>query len=164
MTAGDQARVSMAVAADPARAFVAFTEEINLWWRRGPRFRNAPGDQGLICLEPHLGGRVFESYAVGGQETVVEIGRIKRWEPPHHLLFDWRNATFAPGEMTEVEITFKARGAGTLVTVVHRGWSSVRPDHPARHGQAEQAFLRMIGMWWADMLRSLDGRVRRLRG
>jgi hypothetical protein len=54
----DQARVAMAVRGDPAGVFDAFTREIELWWRRGPRFRSASGDQGLICLEPRLGGRV----------------------------------------------------------------------------------------------------------
>lgn len=27
----------------------------------------------------------------------------------------------------------------------HRGWSRIRPDHPARHGLAVQAFIRMLG-------------------
>lgn len=157
--AGDQAKVAISVSADPARAFSAFTGQINSWWRRGPRFRNAPGDQGLIALEPRLGGRVFESFASGDRETVVEIGLIKIWEPPSRVLFEWRNINFAASESTEVDVSFTANGAGTLVTVIHRGWSGLRFDHPTRHGQDERAFLRGMGMWWVDMLRSLDAHV-----
>jgi hypothetical protein len=37
--AGDQVRVSVSVAVPPAAAFEIFTQEIDRWWRRGPRFR-----------------------------------------------------------------------------------------------------------------------------
>ncbi len=158
--AADQAKVSMRVNARLEHAFEVFTRDINLWWQRGPRFRNAPGDQGLICLEPRPDGRVFESFRSDCAETVIEIGRITVWEPPHRLCFDWRNANFAPNEVTQVEISFAAQGQGTLVTVVHRGWAQIRPDHPARHGQDDGAFLRSTGMWWADTLRSLDRLLR----
>jgi uncharacterized protein YndB with AHSA1/START domain len=158
--AADQAKVSMRVNARLEHAFEVFTRDINLWWQRGPRFRNISGDQGLVCIEPEIGGRVFESIQQGGAETVLEIGRISVWEPPHRLSFDWRGANSAPDEVTYVEISFSAQGEGTLVTVVHRGWAQIRPDHPARHGQDDGAFLRSTGMWWADTLRSLDRLLR----
>ncbi|MCA9653315.1 MAG: hypothetical protein H6712_17075 [Myxococcales bacterium] len=41
------------------------------------------------------------------------------------------------------------------MTVVHRGWSRIRPDHPARHGQPVASFLRTMGLWWGDLLSSL---------
>jgi hypothetical protein len=34
----------------------------------------------------------------------------------------------------------------------------VRPDHPARHGLANAEFIRMIGLWWAEQMRSLSER------
>ena len=34
---GDRARVSVAVAVDAPTAFAIFTQEIDLWWRRGAR-------------------------------------------------------------------------------------------------------------------------------
>ena len=149
---GDRARVTVAVALPPADAFRIFTEEIELWWRRGPRFRNARGDSGLIALEPHVGGRVFESFTVDSTERVVEIGRIRVWDPPRRLLFDWRVANFAPGERTEVEVLFEPAREGTRVTVTHSGWASIRPDHPARHGRTGPAFSRELGLWWGDLL------------
>lgn len=153
--AGDRARVTVGVAVRPHDAFRLFTEEIELWWRRGPRFRNAPGDTGLIALEPRLDGRVFESYRVGAQEQVIEIGRIRVWDPPHRLLFDWRARNFAPAERTEVEVLFEPTATGTRVTVTHSGWAALRPDHPVRHGKVGAEHSREVGLWWGALLSAL---------
>lgn len=153
---GDLARASVGLAVPPAEAFRVFTEEIDLWWRRGRRFRNGPGDRGIVCIEPGVGGRLFESFDTEAGERVVETGRVLAWEPPERLLLEWRAINFGPHERTEVEVTFAptARG-GTLVTVVHRGWSALRADHPVRHGQDVPAFIRSMGMWWGDLLTTL---------
>ena len=161
--AGDSASVTVLLTVDRGRAFEAFTRDIDRWWRRGPRFRNAPGDRGFICIEPGVGGRVFESFDVDQERggKVVEIGRVMVWEPPSRLLFQWRNANFAPFEQTEVEVRFEAAMTGDAdgcrVTVVHRGWSGIRPDHPARHGQPTVEFVRGIGLWWGDQMAALRG-------
>jgi hypothetical protein len=80
--AGDQARVSVLVAVPPAVAFAIFTQEIDRWWRRGPRFRASGTQRGVMCIEPRVGGRLFESIASGGEEHVVQTGRVTAWEPP----------------------------------------------------------------------------------
>lgn len=155
---GDQATVTVTVAVPINTAFRIFTEEIELWWRRGPRFRNAPGDSGLICLEPRVGGRVFESFRAAGKETVIEIGRIIAWEPPTRLKFEWRASNFAANEKTEVEVQFQPSGAdsaNTRVTVIHRSWAGIRDDHPVRHGLASPEFIRMTGLWWGDLMSAL---------
>lgn len=153
----DQVRVSVGLAVPPQAAFRAFTEDVNLWWRRGRRFRNAPGDApggaGVVGIEPRLHGRVFESFDTEAGEQVVEMGRVLAWEPPRRLLLRWRAVNFAPGEHTEVEVLFEPQGeTGTRVTLVHRGWDAIRPDHPVRHGQATAHFLRSMGLWWGDQL------------
>jgi uncharacterized protein YndB with AHSA1/START domain len=153
--AGDRARATVTVAVPPERAFRLFTAEINLWWRRGPRFRNLHGDQGIICIEPRVGGRVFESVGEGANETVFVVGKVKLWQPSERLIFEWRASNFAPDERTEVDVTFAPSASGTRVTVEHRGWSAIRADHPVRHGQDVAAFIRMMGMWWGDQLTSL---------
>jgi hypothetical protein len=68
----DCARVTTFVAVEPAAAFAVFTEEIDAWWRRGPRFRH-----GAVHLEPGTGGRLLES----GGDRVVELARVLVWEP-----------------------------------------------------------------------------------
>ena len=152
---GDQARVSVSVALEPTAAFAVFTGQIDQWWRRGPKYRHAGSRSGLIHLEPRVGGRLFESFESSGATTVIEVGRVKVWAPPERLVFSWRNETFAPDEWTEVEVGFAPSGAGTLVVVTHRGWSSLRADHPARHGLEGRDFSRMIGLWWGEQLSAL---------
>ena len=153
--AGDVATVTATVGVDTATAFDVFTTQIDQWWRRGPRFRNAPGDKGLLYLEPKVGGRLFESLRSPTGETVIEIGRVLEWSPPSRLVFKWRNSNFAPDESTHVEIRFEPCAAGTRITVRHSGLSSLRADHPARHGLPPPAYVRMIGLWWGDLLGAL---------
>ncbi len=155
MIAGDQARATVSVAVAPAEAFRIFTEEIDQWWRRGVRFRNAGRRRGVVHLEGGTGGRIYESFDTAAGPRVVETGRVTVWEPPSRLVLEWRIANFAPGESTEVEVIFAPTASGTMVTVTHRGWSKIRADHPARHGQAVVAFLRAMAMWWGDLLTSV---------
>src|SRR5262249_33243947 len=151
---GDQIKVSVSVAVEPSVAFRVFTEEIDLWWRRGLRFRVAGKNQGIIHLEPRIGGRLFESFETKAGTKVFETGEVTAFEPPARLVFEWRGVNFAPGEKTEVEVTFEPSGDGTLVTVAHRGWNTLRGDHPVRHGLGVAEFLRMTGLWWGDLMSS----------
>lgn len=152
---GDAARVSVFVAVSPADAFAVFTEEIDQWWRHGRRFRIAGRHPGRMILE---GGRLFESVDRPREEggpTTHEVGRVLVWDPPRRLELSWRNLNFRPDEETFVDVTFTPQGDGTLVSVCHHGWSALPDGHPARHGLDAPAFSRMMGMWWADLMRSL---------
>jgi len=152
---GDQATVTVFVAVDAATAFDVFTTETDLWWKRGVRFRAAGRALGTMCFEPGVGGRLFETVTSrAGTPTTLVIGRIVVWQPPSRLVVEWRNTNFAPGEQTELEVLFEPVDRGTRVTVHHRGWSSLRPDHPARHGLTGPAFSRMMGLWWGEMMTS----------
>lgn len=153
--AGDRASVTVSVHVAPEVAFEVFTRETDLWWRRGPRYRRAGGRPGTLAFEPGVGGRLFESVETASGTQMVEVGRILVWEPPQRFVFEWRNANFAPEEKTEVEVLFQATPSGSRVTVHHRGWASLRADHPARHGLDAAAFSRMMGLWWGDLMRSL---------
>ena len=152
---GDSARISVTVALPPPLAFEIFTAEIDRWWRRGVKFRHAGARRGFLRIEPQVGGRLFESFDGDDGPHVIEVGRVRVWEPPERLAFTWRNANFAAGEQTDVEVEFSAAAAGTLVTVTHRGWAALRPDHPARHGLQGAEFSRMIGLWWGEQMSSL---------
>ncbi len=101
-SAADQVRVAIQVAVAPAVAFRVFTAELDAWWRRGLAYRVAPGDRGVISLEPRVGGRLFESYRVDGVERVVETGTVTAWQPPTRLVFEGRAVNFVPGQRTEV--------------------------------------------------------------
>jgi uncharacterized protein YndB with AHSA1/START domain len=151
----DQARVTVAVRVPPEAAFEIFTAEIDRWWRRGLKFRQAGQKRGLIHLEPRVGGRLFEQFDVDGGSQVLEVGRVRIWDPPVKLAFSWRNANFAPEELTDVEAEFCATDTGTRVTVTHRGWSKLRADHPARHGLADREFIGIKARWWGEQLSAL---------
>ena len=157
--AGDGAKVSVFVAVTPADAFAVFTDEIDLWWRRGPKFRIATKHPGMLAFEPGLGGRLFETVELPSGARTFEVGRITDWQPGARLAFEWRGVNFREGESTMVEVDFVAKGEGTMVTVRHRGWAALRPDHPARHGNVAAAFDRMIGLWWGDLLTALREHV-----
>jgi uncharacterized protein YndB with AHSA1/START domain len=152
---GDEATVTVSVAVAPTQAFRAFTEEIDQWWGRGPKFRLAGRQPGTLEFEPRAGGRLFETFETASGPQLVEFGRIKVWNPPARLVFEWRNANFAPGEVTEVEVRFEATERGTRVTLHHRGWAALRAGHPARHGLEGAAVSRFIGLWWGELLGSL---------
>ena len=159
---GDRAVVSVLVKVPPPEAFRVFTEEIDAWWRAGLRYRIGR-QRSVVHLEPRLGGRLFESFETRSGGHVKETGRVICWEPPSRLVLEWRAVNFAPDEKTEVEVSFAASPSGTLVTVEHRGWSKIRPDHPVRHGQDAAAFLRGMGMWWGDLMSSLRERAEHTR-
>lgn len=148
---GDRTTVTVSVALAPAAAFTVFTEEIDLWWRTGPKFRVAGRQRGQLRFECRLGGRLFETFG----EHTLELGRITAWEPPARLEFEWRGVNFKQGESTVVEVRFVAVGEATHVTVVHRGWRSLPEDHPVRHGRPPAEFLRAMGQWWGELLTSL---------
>ena len=78
---GDQATVSISVAVEPAVAFEVFTQETDLWWRRGLRYRLAGRRPGSLCFERGAGGRLFESFETSSGTQVHEAGRVTVQHP-----------------------------------------------------------------------------------
>ncbi|RKG72622.1 SRPBCC domain-containing protein [Corallococcus terminator] len=145
----DRARVTTFVAVSPLDAFEVFTQETDLWWGKGPRHRALHASNGTLRFEPPgPGGRLLET----SETEVFEIGRVLVWEPGARLVFQWRASNFAPDETTEVEVRFEPSFGGTRVVLEHRGWDSIRPDHPVRHGLDGPATVGMIGRWWGDLV------------
>ncbi len=159
MIAGDRVSVTITVAVPPARAFAAFTEEIDQWWRRGLAYRVAGRKPGTLVLEPRAGGRLFEQYEGREGPRTHEAGKVTVWEPPSRLAFEWRGSNFEPGEVTLVEIAFEPTESGTRLDLVHSGFAALRPDHPVRHGDPVAAFIRRLGLWWGDLLSGLREHV-----
>ncbi len=151
MSDADAVRVTSRVDVDPATAFRVFTEEVDAWWRDGPRFRWHPERGSALRFEPGVGGRFLETYADAPGDG-FEVGRIRVWDPPRRLVFGFRARNFLPDQSTEVEVRFEADGPATRVTVEHRGWAALGAEHPARHGMDAPAFRAMMGGWWADLL------------
>ena len=150
--------VSIRVDATPLRAFEAFTEEIGEWWRPNPLFALTPRGDGHLRFEPGEGGRLVATLANGKE---FEVGRITVWKPGERLALTWRQATFAPGQSTQLDVRFEAVGDQTRVTVEHRGWDEIPQDHVARHGFELMLFQRRQAEHWRGLLASFDGRLRR---
>jgi uncharacterized protein YndB with AHSA1/START domain len=148
--------VALRVAARPERVFQAFTQEIGQWWRPNGLFRFTPRGAGRLAFEPGPEGRLTETQSDG---RVFEIGRVKVWDPPGRLVFTWRQASFRPGQETEVHVDFEAVGEETRITVEHLGWDTVPSEHVARHGFPDAIFLRRHAEWWQALLRSLQAQV-----
>lgn len=144
--------VALRIKAAPERVFDAFTAEIGQWWRANPLFAFTPRSPGNLEFEPGPEGRLVEVLPNGRR---FEIGRVRAWSPLARLVFGWRQAAFAPGFETEVEVRFEPVDGETRVTVEHRGWDQIPQDHVARHGFPNQMFLTRHGQWWRDLLAAL---------
>ena len=145
--------VALRVKATPARAFAVFTGEIGVWWRPNSLFQTTPRAPGRLAFDD---GRLTETLANG---KVFEIGKVLAWEPPERLVFSWRQATFPPDLLTEVEVLFEAVGDETRVSIEHRGFDAVPAGSAARHGFPDQALLMRLAEFWQGQIRSLGAVV-----
>jgi uncharacterized glyoxalase superfamily protein PhnB len=105
----DRARSSMVeVAADPLTAFTAFTDELDLWWVRGPINAYDSGRLVEMRCEPGVGGRILEVYDAASGEG-LELARINVWEPGRRLA--WTSSL----DDVAVQVLFEPSSAGTIV-------------------------------------------------
>ena len=104
-----QSRASeVEVAADPHTAFAAFTEELDLWWVRGPINAYDSGRLVGLRLEPGVGGRILEVYDTSAAD-VLELARITAWEPGTHVA--WQSSL----DDVTIDVRFEPTDAGTRV-------------------------------------------------
>jgi uncharacterized protein YndB with AHSA1/START domain len=148
--------VSLRVAASPQHAFDAFTQEIGAWWRPNGLFQLTPRGDGELRFEGGEGGRLVTALPNGRE---FEIGRITAWLPGERLAFTWRQATFAPGQLTHVEVRFEPVGEETRVTVEHRGWDEIPQDHAARHGFPLGVLQMRQAEHWRELLKAMAARL-----
>jgi uncharacterized glyoxalase superfamily protein PhnB len=138
-----QVTSSVQVAIDPETAFAVFTEEVDLWWVRGPINHHAAGRMVAMRCEPGVGGRLLEVYDDSAGD-VLELAVITVWEPGRRLA--WRSSL----DDVRIEVTFEADGAGTIVRVV----ATIPVDGLDRGGTA---WVRVVPKWFGPW------RVRRTR-
>jgi uncharacterized protein YndB with AHSA1/START domain len=148
--------VALRVDAPAARAFAAFTEEIGEWWQPNALFRFTERTDGRLAFEPDPPKRLVEIDADGER---FEIGAVTLWDPPHRLVFDWRQSGFPDGQSTKVSVRFDALDEGTRVTVEHFGWDGIPQENAARHGFPLGAIQERLAEWWQEQLGALAARV-----
>ena len=96
------------VAADPLTAFTAFTDELDLWWVRGPINAYDSGRLVEMRCEPGVGGRILELYDTNSGNA-LELARITVWEPGRRLA--WKSSL----DDVTIEVRFDAAATGTTV-------------------------------------------------
>jgi uncharacterized glyoxalase superfamily protein PhnB len=102
------------VAVGPDVAFKVFTEEMDLWWVRGPINFSDAGRVVEVRCEPGVGGRIGEVLDDRASGPMREKARITAWEPGVRLC--WISSV----DDVQTEVRFEPVGAGTRVVVEHR--------------------------------------------
>jgi uncharacterized glyoxalase superfamily protein PhnB len=112
----DMATVSseVEVGVDPGVAFTAFTEEMDLWWVRGPINFSDAGRVVEVRCEPGVGGRIGEVLDDRATGPMRETARITVWEPGVRLC--WASSV----DDVQTEVRFEPTATGTRVVVEHR--------------------------------------------
>ncbi|HEX6683088.1 MAG TPA: SRPBCC family protein [Candidatus Limnocylindrales bacterium] len=110
----------------PERAFDLFTQQISAWWPLATHSVGLSPDC-RVEMDGRVGGHITETLPDG---ATTSWGTLTAWEPPSRVAFTWHPGR-DPDEATEVQVVFKpAADSGTVVTLVHGGWSA-RPDGAA---------------------------------
>lgn len=123
---------SVEIEVAPDVAFAAFTEELDLWWVRGPINHWAGGRMREMRIEPGVGGRLLEVY---DEDDALELGRITWWEPGTRVA--WTSSL----DDVETDVHFEPSGTGTRVRVVAR-----IPDGGEDRGGS--SWTRVVPKWF----------------
>jgi len=121
------------VGVDPHTAFAVFTDEMDLWWVRGPiNFYDAARAVGMRC-EPGVGGRLLELYTEDASDA-LELGRITTWKPGELLAWD------SSVDDVVIEVRFDPVGTETRVIVT----ASIPAGGADKGGTS---WLRVVPSW-----------------
>jgi uncharacterized glyoxalase superfamily protein PhnB len=108
MSEGLSRSSTVEIAADPLTAFTAFTEELDLWWVRGPINAYDSGKLVEMRCEPGVGGRILEVYDAESGEG-LELARVTVWEPGRRLA--WKSSL----DDVTIDVRFDPIATGTIV-------------------------------------------------
>lgn len=142
MTEPRSSRSEVEVAADPLTAFSAFTDELDLWWVRGPINAYDSGRLVEMRCEPGIGGRILEVYDAESGEG-LELARITAWEPGKRLAWD------SSLDDVTIEVSFEPTSAGTIVRLDAR----VAEGGEDRGGSS---FVRVAPAWFGAWVERRD--------
>jgi len=137
------------VAVDPDTAFAAFTEDLDLWWVRGPINHHAAGRVQAMRCEPGVGGRLLEVYDDAAGDA-LELGRITVWEPGKRLA--WQGSL----DDVSIDVSFSPVGGGCRVRVQ----ASIPAGGQDRGGTS---WVRVTPKWFGPWCARRDGAPREVR-
>jgi uncharacterized glyoxalase superfamily protein PhnB len=134
MSEGRSSSSTVEVAVDPLTAFTAFTDELDLWWVRGPINAYDSGRLVEMRCEPDVGGRILEVYDAETGEG-LELARITVWEPGRRLA--WKSSL----DDVTIDVRFDRTALGTVVRLE----ATVSPGGEDRGGSS---FVRVAPSWF----------------
>jgi uncharacterized glyoxalase superfamily protein PhnB len=123
------------VAVDALTAFTVFTDELDLWWVRGPINNYSAHKVVAMRCEPGVGGRLLEVFDHDTGEG-LELARITAWEPGKFLA--WQSSI----DDVAIEVRFEPTDSGTNVRL-----DAIIPDDGADRGGT--AWIRVTPGWFA---------------
>ena len=127
------------VSADPQIAFTEFTEELDLWWVRGPINAYDSGRLVEMRCEPGVGGRILEVY----DGDALELARMTAWEPGERVA--WKSSL----DDVSIDVRFEPTDAGTLVRLE----ATVAEGGEDRGGSS---FVTVTPAWFGAWMRRRD--------
>jgi uncharacterized glyoxalase superfamily protein PhnB len=127
------------VSADPQTAFTAFTDELDLWWVRGPINAYDSGRLVEMRCEPGVGGRILEVY----EGDALELARITAWQPGERVA--WKSSL----DDVSIDVHFEPTDAGTLVRLE----ATVAEGGEDRGGSS---FVAVTPAWFGAWMRRRD--------
>jgi uncharacterized glyoxalase superfamily protein PhnB len=127
------------VPTDPQTAFTAFTDELDLWWVRGPINAYDSGRLVAMRCEPGVGGRILEVY----EGDALELARITAWEPGERVA--WQSSL----DDVSIDVRFEPTDAGTLVRLE----ATVAEGGEDRGGSS---FVAVTPAWFGNWMRRRD--------
>jgi len=130
------------VRVDPVTAFAAFTDELDLWWVRGPINSYGAGKLVAMRCEPGIGGRLLEVYDQDSGEG-LELARITAWEPGKHLA--WQSSL----DDVRIDVRFDPTENGTIVRL-----EAAIPEGGADKGGT--SFIRVTPRWFGAWIAKRD--------
>jgi len=148
MSATDSRTSEVEVRVDALTAFTAFTDEIDLWWVRGPINSYGAGKLVAMRCEPGIGGRLMEVYDRATGEG-LELARITAWEPGTHLA--WQSSL----DDVRIDVRFESTEAGTLVRL-----EATIPQGGSDRGGT--SFIRVTPRWFGAWVERRDTSPREL--
>ena len=140
-----EVRSSVTVKLPREEAFRLFTERIGSWWpMQGHSVYD--GEASEVTLEPHVGGRFYESAANG---RTSDWGVVTIWEPVDRVAVTWH-----PGDEEElatlVDVTFSdAPEGGTQVELLHTGWEVLGEAAAQAASNYQSGWARVLGRYAA---------------
>jgi uncharacterized glyoxalase superfamily protein PhnB len=137
------------VAVDPRTAFTAFTEELDLWWVRGPINAYDSGRLVEMRCEAGVGGRILEVYDAEKGDA-LELARITAWEPGERVA--WKSSL----DDVSIDVRFEPTAAGTRVRLE----ATVAEGGEDRGGSS---FVAVTPAWFGAWMRRRDSAPREPR-